>query len=76
MEERRIQAEIYKEWSRQRDDLECDDLKVPTEIYNTDIYYMYTTISRNLYRGVYITNVYLPPKFAGREVFYTFFLSV
>lgn len=28
MEERRIQAEIYKEWSRQRDDLECDDLKV------------------------------------------------
>lgn len=29
MEERRIQAEIYKEWSRQRDDLECDDLKVP-----------------------------------------------
>ncbi|XP_061168116.1 bromodomain adjacent to zinc finger domain protein 1A-like isoform X2 [Saccostrea echinata] len=32
MEERRIQAEIYKEWSRQRDDLECDDLKPLPEL--------------------------------------------
>ena len=27
-EERRIQAELWREWSRHRDDLECDDLKV------------------------------------------------
>jgi hypothetical protein len=27
-EEKRIQAENLKEWSRLRDDLECDDLKV------------------------------------------------
>lgn len=27
-EEKRIQAEQLKEWSRPRDDMECDDLKV------------------------------------------------
>jgi bromodomain adjacent to zinc finger domain protein 1A len=27
-EEKRIQAELWREWSRHRDDLECDDLKV------------------------------------------------
>ena len=31
-EEKRIQAENLKEWSRLRDDLECDDLKVSLSI--------------------------------------------
>ena len=28
MEEKRVQAELYREWSRMRDDMECDDLRV------------------------------------------------
>ena len=35
-EERRIQAELWREWSRHRDDLECDDLKV---IFNLYLFY-------------------------------------
>ncbi|KAK3092925.1 hypothetical protein FSP39_008962 [Pinctada imbricata] len=31
MEERRKQHELYKEWSKMRDDMECDDLKVMPE---------------------------------------------
>jgi len=34
-EERRVQAELWREWSRHRDDMDCDDLKVYIYIYTT-----------------------------------------
>jgi len=34
-EERRVQAELWREWSRHRDDMDCDDLKVYIYIHHS-----------------------------------------